>query len=65
LSKTVEVWRTDEQPPRRLDVLGISAIDPDCLVALLEGSDKPLWIVEHSGAVCGLGDGVYAHRVFE
>jgi len=59
----IEVWRTKENKPRRLNVMGVSGIDPDCLVAYLENSNNPLWIVESSGYVCGLG--VYAHRVFE
>jgi hypothetical protein len=66
-----ELWITDECPARVLVVRGVSVIDPDCLVAYLEGIDKPLWIVENSGCVCGLsraseqesGKRVYARRV--
>jgi len=60
-----EIWLTNEDPPRRLLVKGISAIDPDCLVAHFEGTTNPLWIVKSSGYVCGVGGNIYAHRVFE
>jgi hypothetical protein len=64
-----EIWLTDEEPPRRLRVLGVAAVDPDCLVAYLEGSKQALWIVEWTGYVCGLSDPVlgrevHARRVF-
>lgn len=57
-----QVWITDEVPARALIVKGWSAIDCDCLVAYLEGSSDPLWIVESSGYVCGL-NGAYAREV--
>lgn len=65
-----EIWRTLEPIPRKLEVKGISAVDPDCLVAYLDQDNRPLWIVESSGLVCGLQTEtypfrVYAHRVFE
>jgi hypothetical protein len=65
-----EIWRTREPIPRKLEVKGISAVDPDCLVAYLDGQGRPLWIVESSGLVVGLSAEtypfrVYAHRVFE
>lgn len=53
------IWITDETPARALFVAGRSGIDPDCLVAYLEGDEtkKPYWIVDHGneGHVCGLG----------
>lgn len=61
MARLTEHWVTCEDKPRLLRVAGTAAIDPDCLVAYLENSDKGLWIVEHSGYVCGLG--VYAVRV--
>ena len=47
-------WETKETPPRVLTVAGRSGIDPDVLVAYLDGDSKPYWIVEASGHVCGL-----------
>lgn len=44
--KETTTWLTHEAPPRRLIVKGRSGIDPDCLVAHLEGDDRPLWIVD-------------------
>lgn len=53
-SRFPEVWITNEPTPRKLVAHGYSAVDPDCLVAYEEGSDKALWIVESGGYVCGL-----------
>src|SRR5580765_3481102 len=58
-----QIWITDEAVARVLFVKGRSGVDPDCLVAYLEGDDsKPLWIVDggrggkvSSAYVCGLG----------
>ena len=54
-----DVWQTIEKRPRRLLVVGRSAINSDALVAYVEGTDEPLWIVDGGGAtancfVCGL-----------
>lgn len=62
------IWITDETPARCLIVKGRSALDPDCLVAYVEGGTKPLWIVDDGiqkdGAyVCGLDGKVRARRV--
>ena len=38
-------WMTAEEPPRRLTAKGVSGVDPDCLVAYLDGDDHPLWMV--------------------
>jgi hypothetical protein len=43
-----QIWITLEDTPRRLIVRGRSAIDPDCIVANLEGDEKPLWIVQNA-----------------
>lgn len=61
-----EIWVTLEEEPRRLIVKGRSAIDSDCLVAHLEGDEKPLWIVQNSSTTdrCFVtGIGVYASMV--
>lgn len=69
--KYARIWITDEIPVRCLTVQGRSAIDPDCLVAYVEGSDKPLWIIDDGSpqtkraAVCGLEGNVYARPVME
>jgi len=55
LGKMHDDWITNETPARVLFVKSRGGLDPDCLVAYLEGSTKPLWIIEHSGYVCGLG----------
>lgn len=44
-----QVWITHENPWRKLIVKGRSAIDPDCLVAHIEGDERPLWIVDGGG----------------
>ncbi len=50
-------WLTIEETPRKLIAEGVAQMDPDCLVARVEGGDgKPLWIIyQGSGFVCGLG----------
>lgn len=55
-----QTWVTNEVPQRILTVKGYSALDQDCLVAKDEGTGKSHWIVESSGAVCGLPIGVRA-----
>jgi hypothetical protein len=60
-----ERWVTLDAPQRWLDVVGRSSIDPDCLVAYLDGSEHPLWIVDGNGKkdgclVVGLPGKVYA-----
>lgn len=59
------VWETNETPPRRLTVKGRSGIDPDVLVAHLDGDTAPLWIVDDGvgkadAHVCGIGENVRA-----
>lgn len=56
-------WYTTEEPPRRLEVKGRSAIDPDVMVAT--DPDNPegraLWVLEngykHAGPFTVIGDG--------
>lgn len=68
------VWVTIEIPPRALFVKGRSAVDPDCLVAYVEGQpDKSVWIVDDGRTalgkpverahICGLDGDVYARRI--
>lgn len=64
MSAYPQTWVTNENPPRLLNVKGVSGIDPDCLVAEVIGEPKlgPLWIVEASGHVCGIDGGIKAMR---
>lgn len=66
------VWKTDETPPRTLTVKGRSAIDPDVLVAELDGpasqDASAIWIVDdgigkNCAFVCGLDGDVHASPV--
>ena len=54
----VSTWMTLEEMPRKLTVKGRSAIDPDVLVAYLDGDAAPYWIVDNGSIdrcyVCGL-----------
>jgi len=56
-----QTWVTNEIPPRMLKVKGVALMDRDCLVAEIIGEKHgPLWVVEHSGYVIGIGAEVYA-----
>jgi hypothetical protein len=60
-----QTWITLEQVPRRLTVKGRAQMDPDCLVAYIEGSAEPLWIVDDGAKtdrcfVIGLGVRAFA-----
>jgi len=55
VSKFPQIWITDETPARVLIVAGESWVDPDCLVARFEGTEKATWIVQPGGYVCGVG----------
>jgi hypothetical protein len=60
-----QMWLTDEIPARAMIAKGRSAIDPDVLVAYVEGDARPLWIVDNGTGtegcyVCGLGGDVRA-----
>lgn len=66
-----QIWITDEMPARALIVKGRSGVDPDCLVAFVDGDETKAhcWIVDDgdqhkaSAYVCGLGGMVYARRL--
>ena len=47
-----DIWVTLEDKPRRLIVRGRALIDPDCLVAHLEGEPaESFWIVDGGGKI--------------
>ncbi len=54
---------TDEQPPRKIRLLGTSAIDPDVWVAEIEGESRPAWVVKSSGGICHPTTDVMKHHV--
>jgi hypothetical protein len=54
---------TNEQPPRKVKLLGTSAIDPDVWVAEIEGDPRPAWVVKNCGGICHDTTNVHECRV--
>lgn len=57
-------WWTDEKKPRKVNVLGRAAIDPDVSVVEVQGIEKKLWMMDcgstFDGHLYGLEGDVYA-----
>lgn len=67
----MNMWITDEVPPRVLFVKGVSGLDPDVLVAF-EENHKPdqrcFWLINNGHLtenvfVCGAGEGARARKI--
>lgn len=43
---------TNEDPPRKIKLLGTSAVRPDVWVASIEGEGAIAWVLKGNGGVC-------------